>query len=171
MTPNDAQELPPSAQRVQAAIDAAGLTSRVVELAQSTRSAQEAAQAIGCDVGQIVKTLVFRRTDNGAPLLVLASGSNRVDEGHVGAAVGSPIQRPDADFVRAATGFAIGGVPPLGHVQLIDILMDVDLLRFPVVWAAAGTPRSVFPVAPAELQEAIGARAIPVARPATNPAP
>jgi prolyl-tRNA editing enzyme YbaK/EbsC (Cys-tRNA(Pro) deacylase) len=153
---------------VQAAINTAGLPSRVIELPHSTRSAEEAARAVGCAVGQIVKSLVFRRADNGAPLLVLASGSNRVDEGLIGAAVGSPIQRADADFVRAATGFAIGGVPPLGHSQRIETLIDSDLLRFPVVWAAAGTPHAVFAVDPAKLEASISARVVAVCGPRTR---
>lgn len=160
-----APDLPRSAQKVQAAINSAGLPARVIELPNSTRSAEEAARAVGCAVGQIVKSLVFRRADNGAPLLVLASGSNRVDEGLIGAAVGSPIQRADADFVREATGFAIGGVPPLGHLHRIETLIDPDLLRFPVVWAAAGTPHAVFAVDPAKLEAAIGARVVAVCGP------
>ena len=160
-----APELPRSAQKVQAAISNAGLPARVIELPHSTRTAEEAARAVGCAVGQIVKSLVFRRADSGAPLLVLASGSNRVDEDRIGATVGSPIQRADADFVREATGFAIGGVPPLGHAQSIEILIDSDLLQFPVVWAAAGTPHAVFAVDPAKLAAAIGARAVAVCGP------
>jgi prolyl-tRNA editing enzyme YbaK/EbsC (Cys-tRNA(Pro) deacylase) len=153
-------ELAPSARRVQVALAAAGLEARVVELEQSTRTAQEAAQAVGCEVGQIVKTLVFRRADDGSPLLILASGGNRVDEGSIASALGSPIERADPDFVRSATGFAIGGVPPLGHDRPVATLMDADLLRFPLVWAAAGTPRAVFAVDPAQLQTVTGARVV-----------
>ena len=117
---------------------------------EGTRTAVDAAAAIGCDVGQIVKSLVFRR-EGGEPLLVLASGSNRVDEAKVAGLVGEAIGKADAAFVRGATGFAIGGVPPAGHVAAIETLVDEDLLAYDEVWAAAGTPRTVFPLTPAEL--------------------
>ena len=113
-------------------------------------------------MGQIVKSLVFRRGD-GAPLLVLASGANRVDEGKLEALVGTQVGKADADFVRAATGFAIGGVPPAGHPSPIETLVDEDLLAFEQVWAAAGTPRTVFPVAPTELVELTNGRVEDVA--------
>ena len=117
---------------------------------EGTRTAVDAARAIGCDVGQIVKSLIFRRA-GGEPLLVVASGTNRVDEAKVAALVGEAIGKADADFVRAQTGFAIGGVPPAGHVQPIPALVDEDLLAYDEIWAAAGTPRTVFPLTPAEL--------------------
>ena len=115
-----------------------------------TRTAQEAAAAVGCAVGQIVKSLIFR-TASGGPLLVIASGSNRVDERKVEALIGEPIGKADADFVRSATGFAIGGVPPAGHATAIRALLDEDLLAYDTVWAAAGTPRDVIALTPAEL--------------------
>jgi prolyl-tRNA editing enzyme YbaK/EbsC (Cys-tRNA(Pro) deacylase) len=124
---------------------------------EGTRTATDAAAAVGCDVAQIVKSLVFRRA-GGAALLVLASGRNRVDEGKVEALVGEPVGKADAAFVRAATGFAIGGVPPAGHPEPLETLVDADLLDHDVLWAAAGTPRTVFPVGPQELLALTGGR-------------
>ncbi len=128
-----------------------------------TRTAVDAAAAIGCSVGQIVKSLVFRRA-GGAPLLVVASGTNRVDEAKVAALVGEPIGKADAAFVREETGFAIGGVPPAGHATPIETLVDEDLLRHAEIWAAAGTPRTVFPLTPQELVAMTGGRVVDVAR-------
>jgi prolyl-tRNA editing enzyme YbaK/EbsC (Cys-tRNA(Pro) deacylase) len=113
------------------------------EFPQGTRTAADAAAAIGCEVGAICKSLVFRVGEE--PLLVIASGANRVDEGRFGA------EKADAAFVRDQTGFAIGGVPPFGHVRAIETIVDEDLLAYATVWAAAGTPSSVFPIAPADL--------------------
>jgi len=125
----------------------------VRDFPKGTRTAADAAAAIGCEVGQICKSLVFRRAgDDGAAVLVIASGANRVDEARL------RVVKADADFVRAQTGYAIGGVPPFGHVREIDTVVDEDLLRFETVWAAAGTPSSVFPIAPADLVERTGAR-------------
>jgi prolyl-tRNA editing enzyme YbaK/EbsC (Cys-tRNA(Pro) deacylase) len=118
------------------------------EFPEGTRTAQDAAAAIGCTVGQIVKSLVFVRGDE--PVLVLCSGANTVDAGRLGLA------KADADMVRSATGFAIGGVPPYGHPALLETLVDEDLLGYDEVWAAAGTPRSVFPLTPAQLVERSG---------------
>jgi prolyl-tRNA editing enzyme YbaK/EbsC (Cys-tRNA(Pro) deacylase) len=130
---------------------------------EGTRTAAEAAAAVGCDVGQIVKSLVFRRA-GGAALLVLASGRNRVDERKVEALVGEPVGKADAAFVRAATGFAIGGVPPAGHPEPLETLVDADLLDYDELWAAAGTPRTVFPVEPQELLALTGGRVGDIAR-------
>ena len=129
----------------------------VREFPAGTRTAVDAAAAVGCDVAQICKSLVFRRA-SGAPLLVVASGANRVDEARVGELVGEPIGKADAAFVRDRTGFAIGGVPPAGHPAPIDTLVDRDLLAFDVVWAAAGTPREVFSLSPAQLVSLTGGR-------------
>lgn len=129
---------------------------------EGTRTAADAAAAIGCEVGQIVKSLVFRRA-SGAALLVVASGSNRVDEAKLEALAGEPVGKADAAFVRAATGFAIGGVPPAGHASPVETIVDEDLLAFDEVWAAAGTPRTVFPLTPAELVEMTGGRVADVA--------
>ena len=154
-------ELPDSAKRVQKALAAAGISAQAVELSESTRTANDAAAAVGCQVAQIVKSLVFRRGD--APLLILASGSNRVDEKLIAAHLNDTIAKADAGFVRATTGYAIGGVPPLGHATPIETLIDEDLLRFDTVWAAAGTPRSVFPIDPRELVRATGGRVLRIA--------
>ena len=148
-------ELSVSAQKVQAALAAAGVDCQVVELPDSTRSAQEAAQAIGCQVEQIVKSLVFRTRQTRRAVLVLASGPNRVNEKRIGQLLGEPIERADADFVREATGFAIGGVPPLGHDRELPTLLDESLRRFETVWCAAGTPHAVFEIATEALLAAL----------------
>jgi prolyl-tRNA editing enzyme YbaK/EbsC (Cys-tRNA(Pro) deacylase) len=136
---------------------------RVQTFPAGTRTARDAAAAVGCEVGQIVKSLIFR-TASGEPLLVIASGANRVDEGKVEALIGEPIGKADAGFVRAATGFAIGGVPPAGHPRPIRALLDEDLLAFDVVWAAAGTPRDVIALEPAELERLSGGEVADVAQ-------
>ena len=148
-----ATELSASAQKVQEALTALGLPCQVVELPASTRTAQEAAQAIGCTVAQIVKSLIFRGTRTGKPILVLASGVNRVNEKRLGEMTGEPIGKADADFVRQHTGFAIGGVPPVGHPTPLETYIDADLLQYQEIWAAAGTPRAVFRLIPQDLQK------------------
>ncbi len=140
-----------SAQKVQDALRAAGFANAVVELPDSARTAQEAAAAVGCEVGQIVKSLVFRGKDTGRSILVVASGSHRVDERLVAAVVGEPIEKAAAEFVREQTGFAIGGVPPLGHAHPPVAVVDEALLAHARIWAAAGHPRAVFALTPAEL--------------------
>ena len=134
------------------------------ELPDSTRTAPEAAAAVGCEVGAIVKSLVFRVGDEA--VLALVSGGNRADESLLEAGFGAAVERADADFVRAATGYSIGGVPPIGHPRPLRTLVDEDLLRFPVVWGAAGTPRSVFPIAPHELARLAGGTVLRLAAPA-----
>jgi prolyl-tRNA editing enzyme YbaK/EbsC (Cys-tRNA(Pro) deacylase) len=134
------------------------------ELPASSRTAPEAAAAVGCELGAIVKSLVFRLGDEA--VLVLVSGVNRADEGRLEAELGAPLQRADADFVRVATGYSIGGVPPLGHPQPLRTLIDEDLMGHEVVWGAAGTPRSVFPIAPAELARLVDGRVVSLAAPA-----
>ena len=128
-----------------------------MEFEQPTRTSAEAAAAIGCTVAEIAKSIVFRGTRSGEAIVVVASGSNRVSETKVAALVGEPLARADADFVRAATGYAIGGVAPLGHAGPVKLVLDEDLPRFETVWAAGGTPFSVFPLAPEELQRITGA--------------
>ncbi|HEX8165862.1 MAG TPA: YbaK/EbsC family protein [Beijerinckiaceae bacterium] len=154
--------LPPSALKVQEAADRLGLSIAVRAMPQSTRTAEEAAAACGCDVGQIVKSLVFAGKASGAPYLLLVSGRNRVDEKGVAAAVGEALARPDAQRVRDWTGFAIGGIPPFGHATAMPVFVDEDLLGFDTVWAAAGTPSAVFAVEPKALAQAIGAKVIRV---------
>jgi prolyl-tRNA editing enzyme YbaK/EbsC (Cys-tRNA(Pro) deacylase) len=144
-----------AAQRIQDVLAARGLPHQVVEFTQTTRSAADAAAAIGCTVAQIAKSIMFRAA-SGAPVLVIASGPNRIDEAKVAAALGEPIGKADADFVRTATGFAIGGVPPLGHAQTPRTLIDRDLLALPTIWAAAGTPNAVFQLTPDELVDMTG---------------
>jgi prolyl-tRNA editing enzyme YbaK/EbsC (Cys-tRNA(Pro) deacylase) len=148
--------LPRSARRVQAALEAAGLDTRIVELPDSARTAPEAAAAVGVEQGAIVKSLLFRGQASGDGLLALVSGDRRADEARLAELLGEPIGRADAGFVRAATGYAIGGVPPLGHAAPLRTVMDEGLWRFAEVWAAAGTPHCVFPVAPAALAAAVG---------------
>jgi prolyl-tRNA editing enzyme YbaK/EbsC (Cys-tRNA(Pro) deacylase) len=150
-------DLPPAAQRVQDAADALNLGIQVRIMPVATRTAEEAAAACGCTVGQIVKSLVFKGKDSGSAYLLLVSGANRVDESLAAAALGEPITRPDAAFVREKTGFAIGGVSPVGHVPALVPYIDADLLQYETVWAAAGTPNSIFPVNPARLRDATGA--------------
>jgi prolyl-tRNA editing enzyme YbaK/EbsC (Cys-tRNA(Pro) deacylase) len=125
---------------------------------QSTRTAVEAAEAVGCGVGQIVKSIVFRAARSGRPILVLASGANRVDEKALADLVGEPLAKADADFVRERTGFAIGGVPPLAHSEPIETLVDEDLMAFAEIWAAAGTPNALFRLTPADLVRITGGR-------------
>jgi prolyl-tRNA editing enzyme YbaK/EbsC (Cys-tRNA(Pro) deacylase) len=150
----------PSALKVQAVL---GPGFRVLEFDAGTRTAAEAAAAIGCAVAQIAKSILFR-AESGRPVLVVASGTNRVDERKVAALVGERIGRADAEFVRAATGFAIGGVPPVGHATAPVVLLDRDLLRFAEIWAAAGTPNAVFRLTPDELAGLTGAGFVEVAK-------
>ncbi|MFQ5922022.1 MAG: YbaK/EbsC family protein [Anaerolineales bacterium] len=146
-------EISPSMQRVQEALDKSGLSLEVVELPQSTRTAQEAAIAVGCQLGQIVKSLVFRGSESDSPYLVLVSGPNRADLERVSRLVGEPVRMADADFVREKTGFSIGGVAPVGLPESIQTLIDRDLLQYDTIWAAAGTPRSVFSLSPDDLRQ------------------
>jgi len=155
--------LKPSAQKVQDALAARGFTNAVVELPDSTRSAAEAAAAVGCEVAQIVKSLVFRAQETGRAVLVLASGAHRVDEKRIAELVGEPIGKADAGFVREQTGYAIGGVPPVGHAREPVTLVDEDLLRLERIWAAAGHPNAVFGLTPPELVAMTGGRVARVA--------
>jgi Cys-tRNA(Pro) deacylase len=143
--------------RVAAAAAAVGLQIAVRRFPEGTRTAQDAARAVGCDVAQIVKSLVFEA--DGKPIIALISGADRLDPSRLASALGAErVERPDGDAVRAATGYAIGGVPPIGHVRPVPILMDRRLLRHAVVWAAAGLPDAVFSVEPHDLLRASGAR-------------
>jgi len=148
--------LSPSAEKVRAALAARGFPFEVLELAESTRTAAEAAAAVGCAVGQIAKSIVFRAADSGRPVLVVASGANRVDEKAVGALLGEGLGKADADFVRRETGFVIGGVPPAGHDRPLATFIDTDLLAYDEIWAAAGTPFAVFRLDPRALADLTG---------------
>ncbi len=143
--------LPAASERVRAALEAAGVEARIVAFDRGTRTAADAAAAIGCEVAQIAKSLVFRSSPSGRAVLVIASGVNRVDEAKVAAALGESIGKADAAFVRDKTGFAIGGVPPVGHAERPVVFIDRDLLKFAEIWAAAGTPNTVFPLTPDSL--------------------
>ena len=151
-----AKPLPASAQRVQDALAAAGTDARVVELPVAARTSQQAADALGVEVGQIAKSLIFRAVPSGRAVLVIAAGDRRVDEARISALLGEAIERATPDFVRAHSSFAIGGVAPLAHAQPMTTFIDASLRRFGVVWAAGGTPHCVFPVAPAELVRVSG---------------
>jgi prolyl-tRNA editing enzyme YbaK/EbsC (Cys-tRNA(Pro) deacylase) len=155
--------LPASAQRVQDRLAALGFTNRVVEMPATTRSAADAAKACGCAVAQIAKSIVFRAATSDRAVLVITSGANRVDEAKVSAALGEPLAKADADFVRARTGFAIGGVAPVGHSAPPAIFIDRDLMGFAAIWAAAGTPRAVFALTPDELERMTEGTVIAVA--------
>lgn len=142
--------------RVRAALAAAGLQCKIHTLPASTRTAVEAAAAVGCAVAEIAKTLVFRAGDRA--VVAIMSGDNRLDTGKLAETLGVRVGRANADFVRAATGFAIGGVPPLGYAAPVDVFMDAELFRFAQVWAAGGSPYSVFPIEPARLHDVSGAK-------------
>ncbi|MEM1389182.1 MAG: YbaK/EbsC family protein [Pseudomonadota bacterium] len=140
-----------SLKRVKAALEAAGLDCPVVEMPGETRTAQQAADAVGCALDQIAKSIIFRGESSGEALLFLTAGGNQVIAARAAALAGEPVGRADAALIRAQTGFAIGGVAPVGHLSPIRAWLDPTLRRFPVVWAAGGTPRHVFPIAPADL--------------------
>ena len=147
---NQGAALSPSAQRVQDALAAAGVISRIVEYDTPARTSPEAAAVLGCEVGQIAKSLVFRAA-SGAPVLVIASGANRVDEKKISGLVGEAIGKADAAFVRTVTGYAIGGIPPLAHAQPLVAWIDRNLLQYARVYAAGGSPHAMFPIAPDDL--------------------
>ena len=148
--------------RVRNALDAHGLEVELQTFPASTRTAEDAATAVGCQVAQIAKSLVFRSVASGEPILIVASGMNRVDLERVGERLGEPLEMADARFVRERTGFAVGGVPPLAHDGSLRIFFDRDLLEFERIWAAAGRPDTVFSVSPQELVRITGASVIRV---------
>jgi prolyl-tRNA editing enzyme YbaK/EbsC (Cys-tRNA(Pro) deacylase) len=151
----------PSALRVQSLL---GSRFEVLEFEASTRTSAEAAAAIGCAVAEIAKSLIFRAEPSGRPVLVIMSGAARVDEKKVAAVVGEKIGKADAEFVRACTGFAIGGVPPLGHAVPPVTLIDASILAFETIWAAAGTPNAVFRLTPDDLLALTGGQRVDVAK-------
>ena len=158
-----APKLRSSAQRVQDYLIARGFAFAVKELPGSTRTSQEAADSIGCTVAQIAKSLVFRDKSTEAPILVIASGINRVDLKKIRAATGLKLGRADGNYVKEKVGFAIGGVPPAGHIQPLETFLDPDLKKYDVIWAAAGTPFAVFRLQPADLQSLTGGRWVELA--------
>jgi prolyl-tRNA editing enzyme YbaK/EbsC (Cys-tRNA(Pro) deacylase) len=149
---DDNKTLSKSAQRVQQALAEKGLAFEVIEFSASTRTANDAAQSIGCNVAQIMKTLLFCTSRTNQPVLVLASGANRVNENIIEEWVGEPIIKADADFTREITGFAIGGVPPIGQQSITHIFIDEDLLQYNILWAAAGTANAVFSLSSNEIE-------------------
>jgi prolyl-tRNA editing enzyme YbaK/EbsC (Cys-tRNA(Pro) deacylase) len=156
-------EISSSAKKVQDALKCAGIEAKVVELPDSTRTAVEAAQAIGTTVAQIVKSLVFRGQSSRKAILIEASGINRVNEKAVAEILGESIGKADADFVREQTGYAIGGIPPLGHAhEMGAVLIDEDLLQYAELWAAAGTPHAVFRLTPDELVKIAGGKVVSI---------
>jgi prolyl-tRNA editing enzyme YbaK/EbsC (Cys-tRNA(Pro) deacylase) len=154
--------LSPSARKIQDQLESLGYKYTVIEHAESTRTAQEAADRAGCELGQIVKSLIFKGKESGKPILVLTSGANRVDERRISEYAGEPIGRADADFVRAVTGFAIGGVPPVGHLQPMETYLDEDFLQYRTIWAAAGTPNAIFELQTGDLQRMTNGKVVRV---------
>jgi prolyl-tRNA editing enzyme YbaK/EbsC (Cys-tRNA(Pro) deacylase) len=161
--PEDSVAKHPAVERVRAVLAAAGVGGSIVALPDAARTARAAAEAIGCDVAQIANSLVFRGETSGAPLLVLTSGANRVDTARAAAIVGEPVGKADPAFVRAATGFVIGGVAPVGHPAPVRTLIDRDLFRHAEIWAAAGHPHTVFRLTPDALQRLTGGTVVEVA--------
>jgi prolyl-tRNA editing enzyme YbaK/EbsC (Cys-tRNA(Pro) deacylase) len=147
---------------VQDALKALGFINEVMELQTTTRTSAEAAQAVGCRVEQIAKSIVFRGKQTDRPVLVIASGPNRINEKKIEALISEPIGKADANFVRQRTGFVIGGVPPVGHLEKIEIFIDEDLLKYDEIWAAAGTPNAVFKLTPSDLVKMTGGRIVSI---------
>jgi len=150
--------LSPSVQKVQEALKALGFPNEVMELQSTTRTSSEAAQAVGCRVEQIAKSIVFQGRKTQKPILVIASGSNRVNEKRIAALISESLGKADADYVRNHTGFVIGGVPPIGHLEKLEIFIDEDLLQYEEIWAAAGSPHAVFKLTPSDLIQMTGGR-------------
>lgn len=167
MNPSEHQVLPEGVQRVRAALQAAGHPHTPVMLDGAARTAQEAADSLGVQLGQIAKSVIFRRKEDGVAVLVVTSGDRRVDEKKVAARVGK-LGRADAEFVKAHTGFSIGGVSPVGHLHPPVTLLDQDLWRFDEIWAAAGHPHGVFCLRPQDLPCLTGASAVDVVQDGTD---
>jgi prolyl-tRNA editing enzyme YbaK/EbsC (Cys-tRNA(Pro) deacylase) len=155
-----AKEPGSSVKKVQQTLKSLGFSDEIVIFPDSTRTAIEAAQAVGCSVGQIVKSLVFKGAQSHKPVLALVSGANRVNEKRLASLVGETIEKADADFVRQHTGFAVGGVPPVGHVAPLVTFIDRDLLQYDEIWAAAGSPHAVFRLTPNDLQNMTGGEVV-----------
>jgi len=154
--------LSPSVQKVQEALKVLGFSNELMELKSTTRTSAEAAQAVGCSVGQIAKSIIFRAEKTDKPILVIASGSNRVNEKRIESLISEPLGKADADYVRKHTGFVIGGVPPLGHLERLQIFIDENLLRYEEIWAAAGSPYAVFKLTPSDLIKMTGGRVVSI---------
>ncbi|OGO10165.1 MAG: prolyl-tRNA editing protein [Chloroflexi bacterium RBG_13_60_9] len=157
-----AEVLSPGAKKFQDALTALGAKGEVVELPASTRTSAEAASAIGCSIGQIAKSIIFRAVSTGRPVMVIASGINRIHEEKIQTLIGEAVKKADPDFVRQATGFAIGGVPPIGHAEPILTIIDEDLTKLDEIWAAAGSPHAVFKLSPASLIKMTGGSVKPI---------
>ena len=165
------KSLRPAAARVQQLLSGMGLETQVLEFAETTKTSADAAQQIGCSVAQIAKSLIFRAKQSNRPVLVIASGVNRVDEKALESLLGEKIGKADADFVRDKTGYAIGGVAPIGHASPPVTFIDEDLLKLETIWAAAGTPFAVFRLTPADLVRLTGGQVAKTAQsrpPATS---
>lgn len=154
--------LSPSVQKVQNALKALGFSNDVMELESITRTSAEAAQAVGCRVEQIAKSILFKSKQTDMPILVIASGPNRVNEKRIEAFISEPLGKADADYVRKHTGFVIGGVPPIGHLEKLDIFIDEDLLKYEEIWAAAGSPNALFRLTPSDLIQMTGGRVVSI---------
>ena len=151
-----------SVQKVQDTLKTLGFSNEVVELQATTRTSAEAAQAVGCRVEQIAKSIVFKGKQTDKPILVIASGPNRVNERRIEKLISESLGKADANFVRQKTGFVIGGVPPIGHLEKIEIFIDEDLLNYEEIWAAAGTPNAVFKTTPSDLVKMTGGRVVSI---------
>lgn len=156
------QALSPAAQKVQEALRARGFAYEIVESEQATRTAAEAARLVGCDVGQIAKSLVFRAKQTDRPILVIASGANQVNEFRIGMYLKEPVEKAPAPLVHRATGFAVGGIPPLGHATTLETFIDQDLMKHQEIWAAGGTPNALFKLSPADLKTMTGGQVVKV---------
>jgi len=151
-----------SVKKVQGALKALGFPNEVMELQSTTRTSAEAAQAVGCRVEQIAKSIVFQGKQTQRPILVIASGPNRVNEKRIAELISEPLEKANADYVRNHTGFAIGGVPPIGHPEKLESFIDEDLLQYKEIWAAAGSPYAVLKLTPSDLIQMTGGRVVSI---------
>lgn len=149
-----------SVQKVQNALNTLGFSYQISRLPSSTRSSSQAAKAVGCQVGQIAKSLVFKGKSTHQPFLVIASGSNRVNEKKMEEFILESVEKANPDFVHQKTGFTIGGVPPVGHLEKIDTFIDEDLLKHEEIWAAGGSPNAIFKLAPSDLVKMTGGKVV-----------
>lgn len=150
------------AKKIEKFLEKFGIKSEIKEFSETTKTAADAAKALNCELGQIAKSIIFRGRKSNDPILVIASGKNRIGEKIISDQLGEEIEKADADFVRAKTGFAIGGIPPFGHKEKIKTFIDEDLLKYPLIWAAAGTHNAVFSLTPKQLTEITEGEVVPV---------